>query len=270
MVLLVFNNHVVVVVYSQQQNFECIDDVPWDVFGPPTSAYPNFVERIDASRLHQCLEVGASCQTMWWDSVDTGDNNNIWYMWSNTTDIVLQDFNKWFFWLPTASTNFANKCTFTDNQLANLYVNTGWNSPANIGGFVIGFDNSTGAVQHSDAFPAFIPNVTLYDNNNSIIYQIDYSSPDRTWAGFRDHLINNFGFDGTTHPDISGLDYHHTNVVLNALNPSFDINGNTIAFWNCTGSDGNKICLRTDNGTYNTCLECSPSGTCGSCDGTTP
>ena len=250
--------------------FECIDNVPWDVYGPSTSAYPNFVERTDASRLHQCTEVTSSCQTMWWDSVDTNNNNNIWYMWSNTTDTVLQDFNQWFFWSPTLSTNFASQCTFTDNQLTTLYANTGWHSPANIGVFNIGFDNSNDSVVKTDAYPAFIPGVILYDNNMNIIHHIDYSSTDRTWVGFRDHLINNLGFDGTTYPDISGLDYHNTNVVLNALNPSFDINGNTIGFWNCTGSDGNKVCLKTDSGTHNTCIECSPSGICGSCDGTTP
>jgi len=223
---------------------------------------PGFQNRFDATTEYQVTQNGTGCQTMFTADTSLDDPQNIMYMWSHPTPAVA-DFNNWYYYFALATSS--GQCINTQSHMDNLYSNTGWTSPAGINSFTIGSQSPWDSSLFSWCTPQFLMNVQLIrTGGNTIVHEVTWQSVDRTWATFRDTLINTYGWDGNTEPDLTGLDFDQVWQIVGPGNHStYHLHYSLAACIN--GGNAEWMCLQTPNGGYATCGECSNRERCGTC-----
>jgi len=251
---------------SLDQPFECVGDLPnssmcfngagwsWDqqIYAQPIGG--SMATRMELTREYQMsTSFGNSCQTM--NLAEQQYDISVLYAWSNaTTGELAEDANKWFFWY---AEDLQQECMWTQSQIDGLYMNAGWTAPDGTAGFKIGSGSIFGpqiANLYARAAVIWTMSISL---DGTKLWEKDVNDGPLKWTDMVTEFYNNHGFDGTTNPDMTGLDRYGVHLITYPMGYVIHVG---FSWAEC--SNGTSMCLPTVGGTHNSCMECQMNEGC--------
>ena len=228
--------------------------------------------RRDLSRDVQLNQSTTTCGGMASSISDYDWVESVFYQWSNASaSDPAYNANNWFWWEANAgSTNFQGEWDTADiNQ---FYTDAGWTAPNGSSGFTLGTNTQWGSTMYQYGKAKCLWEVKIYDGGN-VVYHKTLNDGPLIWQDVIDDLYNNQGFDGITHPDVTGLDLAATNLILNTTSFSFWPGicyadpGIAVPTSGTSSYNGGGLCVDVVGGPYNNCSECASdaSNKCNGC-----